>query len=179
MGSNAQKTLFFGAPKVVLLSVPPSAFYFTFIMVKVKIKLKEGCEDLGIPRQLTPGSAAVDLRAAIDKVITLNQNEPELVPTGLFMEIPQGYTMHITPRSGLALKHAISIVNSPGIVDSDYRGEIGIILINHSDEPFAIRRGDRIAQGSFVKIENSEFELVTELSETERGAGGYGHTGKE
>lgn len=146
--------------------------------MKLNIKIKEGFEDLELPRHMTPGAAAVDLRAAIEQTRTLNQGEPVLIPTGIYVAVPKGYMMHITPRSGLALKHGISIVNSPGIVDSDYRGEIGIIMINHSDMAFPIRRGDRIAQATLVKVEQIEFEKVNELDETERGAGGFGHTGK-
>jgi len=146
--------------------------------MKLNIKIKEGFEDLELPRHMTPGAAAVDLRAAIEQTRTLNQGEPVLIPTGIYVAVPKGYMMHITPRSGLALKHGVSIVNSPGIVDSDYRGEIGIIMINHSDMAFPIRRGDRIAQATLVKVEQIEFEKVNELDETERGAGGFGHTGK-
>lgn len=145
--------------------------------MQVNIKLKEGFEDLGLPKYQTVGSAACDLMAAIENTITINPGEHRLIPTGVFMEVPKGYMLHITPRSGLAFKNGISIVNSPGIIDCDYRGEIAIILINHGFNHFAVKRGDRIAQASFVKVEQGQFTKVEHLSETSRGKGGFGHTG--
>ncbi len=147
--------------------------------MNVNIKQRPEFKDLGIPQYETEGSAAVDLRAAIENTKTLNPGESMLIPTGLFIEIPKGYMLHITPRSGLALKKSISIVNSPGIIDSDYRGEIGIILINHGDDAFSIKRGDRIAQASFVAFGKATFNKVDELSNlnTQRGEGGFGSTG--
>lgn len=147
--------------------------------MKVNIRIKEGFQDLELPEYKTSGSAAVDLRAAISGDVVLKVGESKLIPSGLFADIPEGYMMHITPRSGFALKSGISIVNSPGIIDSDYRGEIGIILINHGKFDFTVHRGDRIAQMSFLKVEQAEFEIVDELSETKRGEGGFGHTGHE
>ncbi|MAG39103.1 dUTP diphosphatase [Candidatus Woesearchaeota archaeon] len=148
-------------------------------MVGINVKLKDGFEEFGIPSYKTSGSAAADLRAAIEKTLILKPRDSSLILTGLFVEIPEGYMVHITPRSGFALKHGISIVNSPGIIDSDYRGEIGVIMINHGKESFKINRGDRIAQMSVVKAEKASFKLQENISDTERGSGGFGHTGRE
>lgn len=147
-------------------------------MVRVNIKVKEGFEDLELPEHTTRGAAAVDLRAAIKDTIVLEPGKSALIPTGIHLEIPLGYMAHITPRSGLAFKHGISIVNSPGIIDSDYRGEIGVILINHGQKEFHVHRGNRIAQMTILQVEPTEFEVVKELSDTKRGEGGFGHTGK-
>lgn len=130
-----------------------------------------------LPVHQTPHSAAVDLHANIDAPITLGTLERALVPTGLYVALPPGYEAQIRPRSGLALKHGISIVNAPGTVDADYRGEYGVILINLSNEPFTINDGDRIAQLVVSKHESIEWEEVAELDETGR-AGGFGSTGK-
>ncbi len=146
--------------------------------MKVNAKLKEGFEDLGFPKYETENSAAIDLRAAIEETIILKPGEHKLISSGLFMEIPQGYNLRITPRSGWAYKHGISIVNSPGIIDADYRGEIGVILINHGKKDYVIERGDRIAQATLSKFEQAEFTAVEELSQTKRGDGGFGSTGK-
>jgi dUTP pyrophosphatase len=146
-------------------------------VVKVK-KLPHG-KDLPELMRATPGSAAVDLYAAIDKQMWLGPSEQAKppVPTGIAVEIPVGYVGKIAPRSGLAAKNGISIVNSPGIIDSDYRGEIMITLINHSRHRFAINPGDRIAQMLIEKVEPVVFQYVEELSQTERGEGGFGSTG--
>ncbi|MBU1202073.1 MAG: dUTP diphosphatase [Nanoarchaeota archaeon] len=146
-------------------------------MISINATIKKGFEDLGLPVYKTEGSGAADLKAAIEKAITIAPGETALIPTGIFVEIPEGHIMHITPRSGFALKNSISIVNSPGIIDSDYRGEVGVILINHGKEPFTVNRGDRIAQMTILQIKTANFMLIKELSETPRGAGGYGHTG--
>lgn len=147
-------------------------------MINVKIKLKNGCEDLGLPKYETKHSAAADLRAAIDtNVRVISPGESATIPTGIFVEIPEGYMMHITPRSGFASKYGIGIVNSPGIIDSDYRGEVGVVLVNHGHRDFEIHRGDRIAQMSFLKVEQANFETIDNISKTDRGAGGFGHTG--
>jgi dUTP pyrophosphatase len=146
--------------------------------MKVNIKLKEEFKDFGLPKYHTKDSAAVDLRAAIENEESIKPGERKLIPTGIYMEIPEGYMLHITPRSGLAIKKGISLVNSPGIIDADYRGEIGIILINHGREDFIIERGDRIAQASFVKFEAADWNEVEDVSENEtRGEGGFGSTG--
>ena len=130
-----------------------------------------------IPEYATPLSAGVDLRSSI--YVLIDAFDSAIVPTGLYIELPEGYEAQVRPRSGLALKHQITVLNSPGTIDSDYRGEIGVILINHSDTPFAIEPGDRIAQLVFSKYERAEFIEVEELSETERGEGGFGHTGNK
>ena len=141
--------------------------------VIVKVILEEGVQK---PVYMTEGSAGMDVRANIKEPIVLGSLERVLVPTGIKMEIPQGYEVQVRPRSGLALKHGISIVNAPGTVDSDYRGDVGVILINLSKEDFVINPGERIAQLVLGKI--YQMDLVEgELSQTERGEGGYGHTG--
>ena len=132
-----------------------------------------------LPEYETPHSAGLDIRANIDEPITLNSLERILVPTGLFIELPVGYEAQIRPRSGLAIKHGISLVNSPGTVDADYRGEIKVIVINLSKDPFVINDGERICQMVIAKHERIEWENVDELDKTTRGAGGFGHTGTE
>lgn len=130
-----------------------------------------------MPEYKTPEAAGMDLMANIKESITLNSLERMLVPTGLYMEIPKGFEAQIRPRSGLALKHGITCLNSPGTIDADYRGEIGVILANLSKEPFEIKNGDRIAQMVIAKHETVSWELVEELSISERGEGGFGSTG--
>lgn len=130
-----------------------------------------------LPAYETLASAGMDLRANLDEVISLKPMERKLIPTGLFIELPLGFEAQIRPRSGLAFKFGISIVNAPGTIDADYRGEIKVLLVNLSQEDFQIQNGDRIAQMVIAKHEKAEWEQVDELSETERGAGGYGHTG--
>lgn len=133
--------------------------------------------DYALPSYETKGSAGLDLRANIDKPIVLQPLDRALIPTGLFMELPVGYEAQIRPRSGLALKKGITVLNSPGTVDSDYRGEVGVILINLSSVDFTINPGDRIAQMVIAKHEQAEWVEVDGLSSTERGEGGYGHSG--
>lgn len=130
-----------------------------------------------LPKYETVASAGVDLRANIDAPIVLKPLERCLVKTGLFMAIPVGYEGQVRPRSGLALKSGITVLNSPGTIDADYRGEVGVILINLSNEPFTIQDGERIAQLVVNKCEQAEFYLVDELTVTERGEGGFGSTG--
>ncbi len=144
-------------------------------MVKVKI-INKGHQQL--PAYATPQSAGMDLRANIDATITLKPMERKLIPTGLFMALPDGYEAQVRPRSGLALKHGITVLNSPGTIDADYRGEVGVILINLSQEDFIINDGERIAQMVIARHETADFEQVEVLDDTERGEGGYGHTGK-
>jgi dUTP pyrophosphatase len=143
-------------------------------MVKVKI-INKGHQQL--PAYATPQSAGMDLRANIDATITLKPMERKLIPTGLFMALPEGYEAQVRPRSGLALKHGITVLNSPGTIDADYRGEVGVILINLSQEDFIINDGERIAQMVIARHETADFEQVEVLDDTERGEGGYGHTG--
>ncbi|WP_025145412.1 dUTP diphosphatase [Pedobacter jeongneungensis] len=131
-----------------------------------------------LPQYETAHAAGMDLRAAITEEIILKPLQRLLVPTGLFIELPTGYEAQIRPRSGLAYKHGISIVNSPGTIDADYRGEIKVLLVNLSDTDFKIVNGDRIAQMVVAKHETVNWQPVTELGETARGEGGYGHTGK-
>lgn len=133
--------------------------------------------DYALPSYETKGSAGLDLRANIDNPIVLQPLDRALIPTGLFMELPIGYEAQIRPRSGLALKKGITVLNSPGTVDSDYRGEVGVILINLSSVDFTINPGDRIAQMVIAKHEQAEWVEVDGLSSTERGEGGYGHSG--
>ena len=132
-----------------------------------------------LPNYQTEDSAEMDIRASLDKPLVLNSLERAIVKTGLFLEIPKGYEAQIRPRSGLAAKHGITLLNSPGTIDADYRGEIGVILVNLSNEPFTIENGERIAQMVFSKYEKVVFQSVTSLSETERGEGGFGSTGKK
>lgn len=131
-----------------------------------------------LPAYATEGSAGMDLRANLQESITLASLERRLIPTGLFLELPMGYEAQIRPRSGLALKQGITCLNSPGTVDSDYRGEIKVILINLSTEPQQIENGDRIAQVVFSKVQQVELMLVHQLNDSQRGEGGFGHTGK-
>ena len=130
-----------------------------------------------LPSYATALSAGMDLRANLDTPIVLQPLERTLVPTGLFMALPQGYEAQVRPRSGLAIKKGITVLNSPGTVDADYRGEVGVILVNLSSEDFVIEDGERIAQMIIARHEQVEWEAVEVLSETERGAGGFGHTG--
>mgnify|MGYP001229615984 CR=1 FL=1 len=132
-----------------------------------------------LPAYETDASAGLDLRAFIEEPIVLKSLERKLIPTGLKMELPKGYEAQIRPRSGLALKNGISLLNAPGTIDADYRGDIGIILVNLSTEDFTVNPGDRIAQMVIAKFEQISWDLVEELSETERGAGGFGSTGKQ
>jgi dUTP pyrophosphatase len=132
-----------------------------------------------LPHYGTEASAGVDLRANIETPITLKPLERTLVKTGLFIELPVGYEAQVRPRSGLAYKNGITVLNSPGTIDADYRGEVGVILVNLSNESFVIENGERIAQLVIAKHEQAEWELVEELAETERGAGGFGSTGKK
>jgi dUTP pyrophosphatase len=130
-----------------------------------------------LPAYETTHSAGMDLRADLDTTVTLNPLERKLIPTGLHIELPEGFEAQIRPRSGLAFKHGISIVNSPGTIDADYRGEIKVLLVNLSNEPFEVNTGDRIAQMIVARHEKVNWEEVEILNETTRGAGGYGHTG--
>lgn len=131
-----------------------------------------------LPEYATEGSAGMDLRANLDGPVTLQTLERLLIPTGLFIELPEGYEAQIRPRSGLAIKQGITCLNTPGTIDSDYRGEIKVILINLGKEPQTLQNGDRIAQMIISKVEKANLELVQELNDTQRGDGGFGHTGK-
>jgi dUTP pyrophosphatase len=130
-----------------------------------------------LPTYETLASAGMDVRAKLDESLTLKPFERALVKTGLFLEIPVGYECQVRPRSGLALKKGITVLNTPGTIDADYRGEVGVILINMSQEPVVIESGERIAQLVFARVEQANWEETTELSSTDRGAGGFGSTG--
>ena len=130
-----------------------------------------------LPKYETINSAGMDLRANIEEPIVLKPMERRLIPTGLYMALPQGFEAQIRPRSGLAFKKGITVLNSPGTIDSDYRGELMVLLINLSTEEFIVNNGERIAQMVIARHEVAEFQVVEELDDTERGAGGYGHTG--
>ena len=143
-------------------------------MIKVKV-VNKGHQQL--PAYATPQSAGMDLRANLDESVVLQPLERRLFKTGLFIALPEGYEAQVRPRSGLALKHGITVLNTPGTIDADSRGEVGVCLINLSQEPFEINDGERIAQLVIAKHEQGDFVVVEELDETERGAGGYGHTG--
>lgn len=140
---------------------------------KIKIISKSG----RMPTYETEGSAGADLRAYLDEPVTLMPGERKLIPTGLYVELPQGIEAQVRARSGLSIKHGIGLVNGVGTVDSDYRGEWNVPLINLSDEPYTINDGDRIAQVVFSRYERASFESVEKINETERGDGGFGHTG--
>ena len=143
-------------------------------MVKVKIVNKGGND---LPHYGTPQSAGMDLRAWLDAPVTLQPLERRLIPTGIYIELPQGYECQIRPRSGLALKRGLTVLNTPGTIDADYRGEIGVIVINLSAEPQTIENGERICQMVVTSHSVVEWEPVSELADTERGSGGFGHTG--
>lgn len=143
-------------------------------MIKIKV-VNKGRQQLSA--YATSQSAGMDLRANIDTPITLRPMERRIIPTGLYIALPPGFEAQVRPRSGLALKHGITVLNSPGTIDADYRGEIGVLLVNLSTDDFIITEGERIAQMVIARHEQGEFELTDELDDTERGAGGYGHTG--
>ena len=132
-----------------------------------------------LPGYQTALSAGVDLRAFLAEPVTLGPLERALIPTGLYIELPKNYEAQIRPRSGLAFKHGVTVLNSPGTIDADYRGEIGILLINNSQDIFTVKSGERVAQMVINKVEQITFVESSSLSDTERGAGGYGHTGKD
>jgi len=132
-----------------------------------------------LPEYATAFSAGLDLRANLEAEVVLEPSKTALIPTGLFIELPSGFEAQIRPRSGLAFKHGITVLNSPGTIDADYRGEIKVLLINHSATPFTISNGERIAQMVVARYEQISWESTNQLSETERGAGGYGSTGKK
>ena len=132
-----------------------------------------------LPQYATALSAGVDLRANVSEPITLQPMQRVMVPTGLFIALPAGYEAQVRPRSGLALKHGVTVLNTPGTIDADYRGEVKVLLVNFSDTDFIVNDGERIAQMVIARHETADFVEVEELDETERGAGGYGHTGVE
>ena len=144
------------------------------LMIEVKIHLMDGAS---LPEYQSTGSAGADLRALLPEPVVLNPGKTILVPTGIFLEIPEGYEAQIRPRSGLALKHGITLLNSPGTIDSDYRGEIKVIMTNFGNEDFIIENGMRIGQMVFARVFKGKFLKVDELNVTERNEGGFGHSG--
>jgi dUTP pyrophosphatase len=146
--------------------------------VKILLKKKEGCQDLPVPRYATSGSSGVDLCADVSGEVILLPGDIKLISAGIYICIPEGYEAEIRPRSGLALKHGISLVNSPGTIDSDYRGLVSLIMINHGKEPFAIRRGERVAQMIIKEVVRADIEVSENLDDTVRSHGGFGHTGR-
>lgn len=145
----------------------------------VKVRRLEDSSDMPLPSYDSEGSSGMDIRASVKEPVVLKPGEIRLIPTGLTVSIPHGYEGQIRPRSGLALKYGIGIINSPGTIDSDYRGEICIIVINWGEHPFTIRRGDRIAQMVMAKVFRADLIEVDELDYTQRGVGGFGHSGIE
>ena len=145
--------------------------------VRVRLLRLSHAEGLPIPAPATAGSAGCDLSAAVESELELAPGERALVPTGFAIALPQGYEAQLRPRSGLALKHGILLPNAPGTIDADYRGELQVILMNSGNEPFAVRRGDRIAQLVVAPVVRAEFDEVESLDDTERGSGGFGHSG--
>ena len=145
--------------------------------IRGMIKRSSGNEDIPLPRYMSPNAAGMDIHAAVKEETILNPGEIKLIPTGISIALPPGFEAQIRPRSGLAIKHGVSLLNTPGTIDADYRGEVGIILINLGVHPFVIKRGDRIAQMIINKIYHAQLELSQELCVTERSDGGFGHTG--
>jgi len=145
--------------------------------VRLLVRRKEGCEDLPLPRYMSPGASGMDLYAAVEQPLTLPPGQVKLVPTGIHIALPAGYEAQVRPRSGLALRQQVTILNSPGTVDSDYRAEIGVILANLGDQPFVVTRGMRIAQMIIARSCRAEVVEVDELDETKRNLGGFGSTG--
>jgi dUTP pyrophosphatase len=147
-------------------------------IITIKVKRLEGENHLPLPEYASEGSSGLDIRASLKQTVCLEPGKVKFIPTGLAFSIPPGFEVQVRPRSGLALHHGIGMVNAPGTIDSDYRGEIGIILINWGEKPFFIQNGDRIAQIIVARTYRAEIVEVKELDDTGRGSGGFGHTGK-
>lgn len=145
--------------------------------VQVQICRREDCLDLSLPAYMSEHASGMDLLAAVQEEEIIGPGEWKRIPTGIFIALPDGFEAQIRPRSGMALKHGISLVNSPGTIDADYRGEVGVLMINHGMEPFTVRRGDRIAQMVIVPVFRAEWVQVEALPDTRRSSGGFGHTG--
>lgn len=148
------------------------------MQVALKLKRLAHGEGLALPAYQTAHAAGADVQAALATPVILKPGGRELVPTGFCFEIPPGYEMQVRPRSGLALKHGVTVLNTPGTIDADYRGELKVLLVNHGPEPFEIKRGERIAQIVIAPVSSASFTEVAELGDTARGAGGFGSTGK-
>ncbi|UCD55549.1 MAG: dUTP diphosphatase [Candidatus Omnitrophota bacterium] len=145
--------------------------------IRVNIKRRENAKDLPLPRYITPGSSGMDLHADVDGELILKPGEIKLISCGISLSLPEGFEGEIRPRSGLALKHGITLVNAPGTIDSDYRGQVNLIMTNLGKSPFRIKRGDRIAQLIVKEVVRAELVEAEELDETVRASGGFGHTG--
>ena len=145
--------------------------------VTIEIKRKPGTEDIPLPQYMTEHASGMDLRAAVPEPVEIAPGAVRLVPTGIVIALPPGYEAQVRPRSGLALKHGLLVVNSPGTIDSDYRGEVSVILGNFGPEPFRVERGARIAQLVIQRVARADWKVCEHLAETERNEGGFGHTG--
>lgn len=153
------------------------AFPGADLFMRVRIQRLPSARDLPLPNPASPGSAGMDLRAAVEDEVVIRPGERRLVPTGLVLEIPPGWEGQVRPRSGLALRHGVGVLNAPGTIDSDYRGEVGVILVNHGEAPFSVQRGDRIAQLVIARVDAVEWVESESLEESDRGSGGFGSTG--
>lgn len=147
-------------------------------MIRIGIRTLPGNEDLPLPKQMSKGASGFDLFAAVKESLTISPGKWKLIPTGIALAMPDGCEAQVRPRSGLALKHGVTVLNTPGTIDADYRGEIGVILLNVGDQEYIVRRGERIAQLVFQLIPQVEFQLTDQLDRTSRGSGGFGHTGR-
>ena len=145
--------------------------------ITLLVRRKAGCDDLPLPRYMSEAAAGMDVCAAVDKPLVLEPGDIQLVPTGLQVAVPTGYEIQVRPRSGLALEHGLTVVNAPGTIDADYRGEVGVIVGNIGRQPFTITRGMRIAQLVVAAVARADVQQVDELPETGRGEGGFGHSG--
>jgi len=145
--------------------------------ISLLVRRKPGTDDLPLPRYMSEAAAGMDVCAAVDEDLVLEPGDIRLVPTGLYVAVPQGYEVQVRPRSGLALKHGLTVVNAPGTIDADYRGEVGVIVGNIGREAFTITRGMRIAQLVVAAVARADVQQVDELPETDRGEGGFGHSG--
>lgn len=143
----------------------------------LKIKKKKGTEDLPLPKYMSEGSSGLDLYADVKSETVIEPNEVELISSGIYIDLPLGFEAQVRPRSGLALKHGITVLNTPGTIDSDYRGLIGVILVNLGKKPYSIRRGDRIAQMVIKEVVRADIKKVDNIKQTKRNEGGFGHTG--
>ncbi len=146
--------------------------------IKIQIQRLSGYDDLNLPRYMTEHAAGMDIHAAVKTEEIILPGQRKMIPTGIAIAVPEGYEAEIRPRSGLAIKNGVTLVNSPGTIDADYRGEIGIIIINHGKEPFVIKPGDRIAQMIVHRVCKVSWEVCRQLEATPRGDGGFGHTGR-
>jgi len=145
--------------------------------VSVAIRRKPGCEDLPLPRYMSEHASGMDVVAAVQEPVELAPGDVKLIPAGFYIALPAGYEAQVRPRSGLALKHGVTVANAPGTIDADYRGEVGIILTNIGRDPFVVRRGDRVAQIVIQQVARVQWDERDELDDTRRSSGGFGHTG--